>query len=61
MKWCKATRSSSNGENCVELAKLSNAIGARDSKDPDGPIHAFSAVEVAALFEDIRRGRYDVP
>ncbi|RSN44333.1 MULTISPECIES: DUF397 domain-containing protein [Actinomadura] len=35
--WRKASRSTSNGGNCVEVADLSSAVAVRDSKDPDGP------------------------
>ncbi|WP_197015844.1 DUF397 domain-containing protein [Actinomadura viridis] len=37
-KWCKSTRSSqgTSGQ-CVEVARLSEGIGVRDSKNPDGP------------------------
>ncbi|RKS71181.1 uncharacterized protein DUF397 [Actinomadura pelletieri DSM 43383] len=60
MNWRKSARSGANGENCVELARFPSVIGARDSKDPNGPFHAFSVVTVAALFEEIRHGRYDL-
>ncbi|MGH3238860.1 MAG: DUF397 domain-containing protein [Spirillospora sp.] len=35
--WKKSSHSSSQGDNCVELADLGEVIGVRDSKDPDGP------------------------
>ncbi|TYK49380.1 DUF397 domain-containing protein [Actinomadura decatromicini] len=35
--WRKASYSSGNGGNCVELARLGNTIAIRDSKNPDGP------------------------
>lgn len=35
--WRKASRSTENGGNCVELASVSNSITVRDSKDPNGP------------------------
>ncbi|MGI5207189.1 DUF397 domain-containing protein [Spirillospora sp. CA-108201] len=35
--WRKASRSSNNGGNCVELARVGDAVAVRDSKDPDGP------------------------
>ncbi|GLY24339.1 DUF397 domain-containing protein [Micromonospora sp. NBRC 101691] len=42
-RWRKSTRSSGNGGNCVEVAdNLSDVVGVRDSKDPDGPALAFS-------------------
>ncbi|WP_433227442.1 DUF397 domain-containing protein [Actinomadura formosensis] len=35
--WRKASRSSSNGGNCVELARINGAVAIRDSKNPHGP------------------------
>ncbi|MFG2085717.1 MULTISPECIES: DUF397 domain-containing protein [unclassified Spirillospora] len=35
--WRKASRSSNNGGNCVELARVSDTVAIRDSKDPRGP------------------------
>ncbi|MEV4004676.1 DUF397 domain-containing protein [Actinomadura sp. NPDC049753] len=35
--WRKSSRSSSNGGNCVELARVNDIVAVRDSKDPDGP------------------------
>jgi hypothetical protein len=37
-EWRKASKSNSNGGNCVEVAcKLPSIVAIRDSKDPDGP------------------------
>ncbi|MFI0371504.1 DUF397 domain-containing protein [Actinomadura sp. 1N219] len=35
--WRKATRSTSNGGECIEIARVDNTIAIRDSKNPDGP------------------------
>lgn len=35
--WRKSSRSSSNGGNCVEVARVGDAVAVRDSKDPNGP------------------------
>ncbi|WP_083982081.1 DUF397 domain-containing protein [Actinomadura hibisca] len=35
--WRKATRSSADGDNCVEVAAASGTVAMRDSKDPSGP------------------------
>ncbi|MEU5988547.1 DUF397 domain-containing protein [Spirillospora sp. NPDC047418] len=35
--WRKATRSTSTGGECVELAAIPEGVGVRDSKDPHGP------------------------
>ena len=41
LQWRKATYSSSNGGNCVEVAAASRTIAVRDSKNPDGPRLGF--------------------
>ncbi|TDD86415.1 DUF397 domain-containing protein [Actinomadura rubrisoli] len=60
VNWRKSIKSSTNGENCVELGRTPDAVAARDSKSPDGPHHTFSVAVMADLFERIRRGRYDL-
>ncbi|MFI0367411.1 DUF397 domain-containing protein [Actinomadura sp. 1N219] len=35
--WRKASRSTAEGDNCVEVAGSPNTVAVRDSKDPDGP------------------------
>lgn len=60
MNWRRSIRSGANGENCIELARTPNAVAARDSKNPDGPQHRLSITAMATLFEEIRRGRYDL-
>ncbi|OWV03868.1 DUF397 domain-containing protein [Micromonospora wenchangensis] len=42
-KWRKSSRSSTNGGACVEVAgNLVDAVGVRDSKDPNGPALVFA-------------------
>ncbi len=36
--WRKASRSTAEGDNCVEVAGVSNLVAVRDSKDPSGPV-----------------------
>ncbi|MFV2177214.1 DUF397 domain-containing protein [Actinomadura sp. LOL_016] len=50
-QWRKASRSLSNGGECVELAGLPGAVAVRDSKDPEGPVLLLSR---AALREAVR-------
>ncbi|RAY12417.1 DUF397 domain-containing protein [Actinomadura craniellae] len=38
LAWRKASRSSENGGNCIELAALPGMVAIRDSKDPNGPV-----------------------
>ncbi|WP_433227689.1 DUF397 domain-containing protein [Actinomadura formosensis] len=60
MKWRKASRTTANGENCVEVARIPDEIAMRDSKNPDGPQQRFSILEVAAFFTEIKCGKYDL-
>jgi hypothetical protein len=42
-QWRKASRSSSNGGNCVEVARnLPGIVAVRDSKNPHGPVLTIS-------------------
>ena len=53
--WRKATRSTSNGGNCVEVARnLPGIVAVRDSKDPHGPVLTVSADEWAAFIARLR-------
>jgi len=48
--WRKSTFSSSNGGNCVEVARnLPGVVAVRDSKDPDGPALAFTPADWEAF------------
>ena len=40
--WRKSNYSGNNGGNCVEVGGAAQSIAVRDSKDPDGPVLAFS-------------------
>lgn len=41
--WRKSTRSGDNGGDCVEVAdNLAGLVAVRDSKNPTGPVLAFS-------------------
>ncbi|MFF4952518.1 DUF397 domain-containing protein [Streptomyces chattanoogensis] len=53
--WFKSSYSS-GGDNCIEVANLHalDQVAVRDSKDPDGPILAFSAPAFAAFVEGVR-------
>ncbi|HEU5025397.1 MAG TPA: DUF397 domain-containing protein [Spirillospora sp.] len=35
--WRKASRSTSNGGQCIEVARIRDTVAIRDSKDPGGP------------------------
>ena len=49
LTWRKSTRSSGNGGDCVEVARVADTLLARDSKDPDGPRLRFTVREWRAF------------
>ncbi|MGP4022988.1 DUF397 domain-containing protein [Actinomadura sp. 3N407] len=55
LTWRKSSYSSSQGDECVELADLNGGIGVRDSKDPHGPKLVMDADEFAALVAALKR------
>ncbi|NKZ07951.1 DUF397 domain-containing protein [Actinomadura latina] len=61
IKWRKASRSTSEGGACVELAQLHSAVGMRDSKDPHGPVFALSRETFRSLVRDVKAGNLDGP
>jgi hypothetical protein len=59
--WHKASYSSTNGGACVEVAgNLPGIVAVRDSKDPDGPVLAFSLAEWRAFAAGVKTGGYDL-
>jgi hypothetical protein len=58
IEWRKATKTSSNGGNCVEVARnLRGIVAVRDSKNPAGPKLAFAPEMWRAFTSDIKIGR----
>ena len=58
-EWRKASRSSSNGGNCVEVARnLPGIVAVRDSKNPDGPKLVIPAVDWQAFTASVKAGRH---
>jgi hypothetical protein len=56
----KSSYSNQQGD-CVEVAPLDNGGRAvRDSKDPSGPVHAFTAPEWAAFVQGVKGGEFDL-
>ncbi|KAB2339604.1 DUF397 domain-containing protein [Actinomadura rudentiformis] len=55
--WRKSSASGSNGGACVEVGDSRGVVAVRDSKDPDGPVLAFSAGAFQSFVEDIKGGK----
>jgi hypothetical protein len=56
--WRKSVRSQNNGA-CVEVARVGDVIGVRDSKDPDGAILAYTLAEFSAFLDGAAKGEFD--
>jgi hypothetical protein len=52
--WHRSSHSYSNG-NCTEAALRDGTVLVRDSKDPGGPVLAFSPADWVAFTEGIKR------
>jgi len=58
--WRKATKSGSNGGQCVEVARLDDGtIGVRYSKNPNGPVLRFSQAEWEAFLDGMVKREFD--
>ncbi len=57
LSWCKSSRSSTWG-NCVEVAFADQAVAARDSKQPNGAVLAFSRTDWTCFLQAIRTDRF---
>jgi hypothetical protein len=53
--WRKATRSTNNGGQCVEVAGLPGGVAVRDSKDPDGPKLLFRRDAFRTFADQVKR------
>jgi hypothetical protein len=59
--WRKASYSSGNGGNCVEVARnLPGIVAVRDSKDPSGPALIFTPDQWRAFLGSARGGQFDL-
>ncbi|MGH3997866.1 MAG: DUF397 domain-containing protein [Pseudonocardiaceae bacterium] len=55
--WRKSDRSNGGGDGaCVEIAELPDRVAMRDSKDPAGPVLAFSDAEWRVFLGSVRTG-----
>ncbi|HEY1920561.1 MAG TPA: DUF397 domain-containing protein [Streptosporangiaceae bacterium] len=61
-EWRKASRSSSNGGACIEVARhLPRIVAIRDSKDPGGPQLVTSPAAWQAFTTRLKAGRPGPP
>lgn len=56
--WRKSAKTQANGQ-CVEVARLGETIGVRDSKDPSGPMLCFTLSEFEAFLDGAHKGEFD--
>ena len=52
--WRKSSYSD-NGADCVEVAFVPNAVAARDSKDPNGPVLRFDRHQWSNFLTRLRK------
>lgn len=53
-EWRKSSRSNTSGGDCVEVARLSDAVGVRDSKNPRAGHLTLSRAAFAGLVQSIK-------
>lgn len=56
--WRKSVKTQNDGA-CVEVARVGDIIGVRDSKDPGGPVLRFTAREFEAFLDGAGKGEFD--
>ncbi|MER5972137.1 DUF397 domain-containing protein [Streptomyces sp. NPDC002055] len=57
INWVKSSYSGGSGTECVEVAALGpTTTGARDSKNPEGPVLTFSREAWACFVAAVQRG-----
>jgi Domain of unknown function (DUF397) len=58
LNWRTSSRSS-DGENCVEVAYQPDTVAVRDSKNPNGPVLAFSPDALHRFLTGAKAGQFD--
>jgi uncharacterized protein DUF397 len=61
LRWFTSSFSGGNGENCVEVAFLPDAVAVRDTKDRSLPPHRHSASCWTEFLAAVRSGEFDRP
>lgn len=59
--WRKSTYSQPAGDDCVEVASVAEGCAVRDSKDPRGPVLAFTSHAWSAFVRTAKTGAHDLP
>ena len=59
-QWRKSSYSADHPSNCVEVAAMEDAVAARDSTDPTGPVLGFARVEWRVFLDEVKRGSFDL-
>lgn len=57
LAWRIASRSA--GGNCVQVAKASDLIAVRHSRNPDGEIILYTKPEFSAFLDGAKQGEFD--
>lgn len=52
--WRKASRSTGNPSNCVEVGETTGLRAVRDSKNPDGPMLIFTEAQFDSFLHRVR-------
>ncbi|OHV35629.1 MULTISPECIES: DUF397 domain-containing protein [Pseudofrankia] len=60
LSWRTSSYSNGAGGMCVEVAPLAGGMVVRDSKNPAGPVLAFSAAEWDAFLAGARDGEFNL-
>jgi hypothetical protein len=61
LRWRKSSYSGNGGGNCVEVASnLPDIVAVRDSKNPDGPMLAWTREDWSEFVQGIKRGEFDL-
>lgn len=59
LRWRKSSRSSAQGNDCVEVASADRVIAVRDSKNPSGPMLAIGRDAWSVFSRRIAAGELD--
>lgn len=58
VQWYKSSYSNPNGNECIEVSSSNNAVGIRDSHNPDSTVLAFDHSEWTNFLNGIAAGEF---